>query len=358
MNRGKPVTIIATLALLASACGQAKAAPAAVHLPSNLATIVSSGGTFWAEVEAFQHGQVIEGTSATNAQLATPLGTSTRGGLEVTASSGRAWAGEVAHGTLSLSAIYSGPPDKWSANVIPQEIPDFPGAVVASGPSTAYAVVGLARDGVAKQEVIKIVDGGNSWATVSSEKELTSLAHANGCVSPVYRSVQVISGTVYVLASCGSNRAMVADLATGRGKIFSSAAPIDAFSALVDLSGKPLYVAILGEAGKERMVEVGNSGKLLSLALSKSATASPSISISPSGVPSVLVPGTGSVYLLAPSIRVFAAPANALGLGFGPAGNLLVITGGYNAEAVTLYHLVGESFRPVKTVNIPTGAGP
>ncbi len=348
----------ALLGTLLSACGTtASAAPK--QLPSNLATVVEgAGGQVWAEATSFKHGQIIAGAAPGAAVLGTPQGTSTAAGLVLSEAGGVAWAGEVAHGTLALSAIYTGSIGRWKPQVIATEIPGYPGAIAATA-RAAYAVVGGSGGGTNAQELVRLSRGGAASSVVLGTKELRRLAAGVGCAGVELRSVAVVSGSPMVLGSCaGATRAVVIDASSRSPRAVDAPAgyTYTGFSALVVAGGAPRFAAVV-ESAKGGFGWVAGPGAARVVPLGYRPTLGPSLAGTPGGTAWLLIPGArgGSVFRLSARrvVATYAAPPQAQGIGAAASGGALVVAGGSSVNRVALYQLEGPRFTEVRSVTVP-----
>ncbi len=344
-----------------SACG-AVSTVSPPQLTNNLATVAEGGGgQVWAEATSFQHGQIIAGAAPSAVVLGTPKGTSTGAGIVLSEAAGEAWAGEVAHGTLALSAVYTGAIGQWTPQVLSVEIPGYPGAIAATGAGAAYAVVGGAGGGTKSQELVRLARGGAESSVVLGTRAAISLAASVGCAGVELRSVAVVFGDPMVLGSCAdAAKAVVIDVAGHSARVADAPAGYSyaGFSGLVVSRGAARFAAVVEKASGHWAWIIG-PGPFRPAPLEFRPTIGPSVAAAPDGALWLLIPGgsAGSVIRVVAgrSGAHYAAPPNAQGIGAASSAGALVVAGGRSSNLLALYQLRGPRFVRVRAVAVPAG---
>ncbi|MEX6428706.1 MAG: hypothetical protein ACYCWN_00055 [Ferrimicrobium sp.] len=355
--------------LLLAACGSTATASVTRPLAPNYSTVLETKtGDLFAEVRAYQHGQVLEAKGGV-LRLMTPQGVSTRGGvnLSLTPNGNTAWAAVIAAIDLYVSPIYVGPIGSWTPAELSTAVAPFPGSVVPLNANAAVALVGSKAHGTGRQELVKIASNGTVDQLIATNPTLEQVASLGRCQAPVYESVAGSGADPTLLARC-ANPSLVALVSPLQGTGVWDRAPKGSafvgFSRLVHLKGSRGSVAAAVVApmrgGADRVELIGSLTSKQVVTLKGVPAASPSFAVSATRE-WVLIPlagGRSQVVEFSSKGALLgdvSGPLQGQGLGISNGGHPLVIAGNPNGTAVTLWRQGTRGFVKGGSFTIPQG---
>lgn len=346
--------------VMLAACGTTSdASPHA--LPVNYATVRETvTRALVIEVQAYQHGQVLEATSG-RLELRTPQGVSTRAGvnLGLAGDGTTVWAAANAEIQLYVTPIFVGPVGDFHAAELEVAVAPFPGALDPEGASQAIALVGTKSYGATDQSLVAITGSGQVARTILGARALREVARRAGCAGATFRAVLGSASAPTLVASCPTGRALVV-LRPRAGTAARLAAPgrILGVSGPTLVGGRVEVAAVVDDGGREELVVFG-AGRTV-VPLMHPAVSSPSLAF---GGAFALVPeagGRSQLVGLNPATRVVedrVGPRDGQGVGVTLGGRALVVAASPSGDVVRLWVASSGGFSLAGQLAIPQGAG-